>query len=157
MTNSCRTAWFQVLGWIAFQVSLLSAIGGVKDIVDQNSKVILKKVKLSCAILVILWYWKGNLNKAFLRTSKANKIRSALFSCFAKLLNRSADEVNCLPLVASKHTSVSLKRDPLTSAHTTLLAKWLIKIRIWIRGAQLQNGTEKWRICQCIANFAQTC
>ena len=154
MTNSCRTAWFQVLGWIAFQVSLLSAIGGVKDIVVPNSKVILRRK--SC-LVPFLWYWKGNLKKAFLRTSKANKIRSALFSCFAKLLNRSADEVNCLPLVASKHTSVSLKRDPLTSAHTTLLAKWLIKIRIWIRGAQLQNGTEKWRICQCIANFAQTC
>ena len=83
----------------------------------------IKKVKLSCAILVILKRESNNLNKAFLRTSKANKIRSALFSCFAKLLNRSADEVNCLPLVASKHTSVSLKRDPLTSAHTTLLAK----------------------------------
>ena len=154
MTNYCRTAWFQVLGWIAFQVSLLSAIGGVKDIVVPNSKVILRRK--SC-LVPFLWYWKGNLKKAFLRTSKANKIRSALFSCFAKLLNRSADEVNCLPLVASKHTWVSLKRDPLTSAHTTLLAKWLIKIRIWIRGAQLQNGTEKWRICQCIANFAQTC
>ena len=42
--------------WIAFKVLHLSAIGRVKDKVVTNSKVLLciKKVKLSCAILVIL-------------------------------------------------------------------------------------------------------